>query len=309
MIGGPRRPGWNIFVEVGTEFLKRHLIDVFNSTDVDSARAYLDSVVVSSPACARVSFTDLVQENFRGTWVAQRGSDPATTVLYLHGGGYSFYPRAYSHFVALITLATGAKVFALNYRLAPEYCFPAQLEDSLNAYRWILDCGTKPANLVIAGDSAGGNLALALLLVARDSAMALPSLAVLLSPPADFDTDYPSIEHNAEFDWLDKRMLMQWADWFCGTAERSKPLISPLRADLHGLPPIYIQAGRCEILYDSIKAFADAAQRQGADVVLESWEDMNHIFQMFGDRAPQSAEALRRIGEVIDARFRRAKTV
>jgi acetyl esterase/lipase len=112
------------------------------------------------------------------------------------------------------------------------------------------------------------------------------------------------MERNAEFDWIQKRMIVQWTDWFCGTAQRGAPLISPLRADLHGLPPIYIQAGRCEILYDSIEAFVQEVRQQGTEVVLESWEDMNHVFQIFGNEAPQSAEALRRIREVIDERLR-----
>jgi monoterpene epsilon-lactone hydrolase len=127
-------------------------------------------------------------------------------------------------------------------------------------------------------------------------------LAVLLSPPTDFVTEYAGMERNAGFDWIDKEMAMRWAEWFCGSAQIHDPLISPLRADLRGLPPIYIQAGRCEILYDSICAFAVAAKQQGAEVVLESWEDMNHVFQMFGEGAEQSREALRRIGEVIGSR-------
>ena len=92
-------------------------------------------------------------------------------------------------------------------------------------------------------------------------------------------------------------MLEQWADWFCERAERWHPLVSPVWADLRGLPPIYIQAGGAEILYDSIQAFADRARKQGADVVLETWKNMNHVFQMFGPDVPQSAEALRRLGK------------
>ena len=140
-------------------------------------------------------------------------------------------------------------------------------------------------------------MTLALLLAIRESKVPLPALAVALSPPTDSQTD--SIA-NWEFDWIEKRMLDQWADWFCDAAERRNPLVSPLWADLAGLPPIYIQAGRAEILYDSILAFADRARKQGADVVLETWEDMNHDFQMFGLESPQSAEALRRIGQVIE---------
>ena len=98
-------------------------------------------------------------------------------------------------------------------------------------------------------------------------------------------------------------MLSHWADWFCAPAERHEPLVSPILADLCGLPPIYVQAGRCEILYDSIQAFVDVARSQRADVTLDVWADMNHDFPLFGPDAPQSAEALRRIGEVIAARL------
>jgi acetyl esterase/lipase len=129
----------------------------------------------------------------------------------------------------------------------------------------------------------------------------MPALAVALSPPTDFELE---LIGGWKFDWIEKRMLQQWADWFCDGAERSQPLVSPIRADLTGLPPIYIQAGRAEILYDSIQAFADRAQQQGADVVLQAWEYMNHVFQMFGPDSPQSAEALRMIGQVIDERVR-----
>ncbi len=104
-------------------------------------------------------------------------------------------------------------------------------------------------------------------------------------------------------------MLEVWADWFCDSAERRNPLISPLYADLRGLPPIYIQAGRAEILYPSIQAFADRAREQNADVVLETWEDMTHDFQLFGLDSPPSAEALQRIGQVIDARVRGQKNM
>jgi acetyl esterase/lipase len=154
---------------------------------------------------------------------------------------------------------------------------------------------------VVAVSLKNGNLTLALLLAARAANLPPPALAIALSAPTDFET-----EHIGEqsFDWIDRRALTLWADWFCDPAQRGDPLVSPLRADLRGLPPIYMQAGRAEILYDSIQAFAEHGKNQGADVTLESWDDMNHDFQMFGLDAPQSADALRRIGEVIDVRVR-----
>jgi acetyl esterase/lipase len=289
--------------------LKRQTLAAFQMGDVKEARRYLDSVVISSPALSEVSITPVVQEKFRGSWFAGKNTEPRVSVLYFHGGGYSFYPQAYANFIALITQAAKSRTFVLDYRLSPEHRFPAQLEDALNAHRWLLEKGVDPDRLIIAGDSAGGNLTLALLLAAREAKLPLPALAVALSPATDFEANFmeTDLTGKGDFDWIEKRMLEQWADWFCDSAERRNPLVSPLWADLRGLPPIYIQAGRAEILYDSIQAFADRAQEQGADVVLETWKDMTHDFQMFGLDSPQSAEALRRIGQVIDARVRGQK--
>lgn len=301
---GPRLPSWSWFVELATQAAKRLTRAAFQMTDVKEARRYLDSIVISSPALSAVSITPVVQEKFRGTWMAGKNTEPNVSVLYFHGGGYSFYPQAYAHFVALITLAAKSRTFALDYRLSPEHRFPAQIEDALSAYCWLLEKGADPDRLIFAGDSAGGNLTLALLLAARESKLPLPALAIALSPPTDFDPDHIG---KGDFDWIEKRMLEQWADWFCDSAQHRNPLVAPLWADLHGLPPIYIQAGRAEILYPSIQAFADRAQKQGADIVLETWEDMTHDFQLFGLDSPPSAEALRRIGQVVDVRVRKAE--
>ncbi len=299
MLKGPQRPSWNWFVEVGTAMLKRQVRTAFELHDVEEARRYLDSVVIRSPSLSAVNITPVMHEKFRGSWFSPKNAEPHVTILYLHGGGYSFYPQAYPSFIALFTMAANSRTFALDYRLAPEHRFPAQLDDALSAYQWLLGSGTDPDNLIFAGDSAGGNLALALLLTVRDLKLPLPALAIVLSPATNFESE---IVGNEASDWIDKRSLLQWRDWFCEPSQRRDPLVSPLRADLRGLPPLYMQAGREEILYDSIQAFAAHARAQGADVVLESWADMNHDFQIFGFDAPQSAEALRRIGEVVDTR-------
>jgi epsilon-lactone hydrolase len=308
MLKGPKRTSWNWFIELGTELLKKQLIAAFKMPDVKAARQYLDSIQISSRAISEVEITPLEQTTFRGSWFTPINTEPHVTVLYFHGGGYAFYPRGYNNFIALIALATKSRTFALDYRLSPENRFPAQLDDALNAYRWLLGTGTEADHIVLAGDSAGGHLAVALLLAARDFGLSAPALTITLSPPTDFETEYPSIVGNQDLDWINKQMLTQWADWFCDPAQRHDPRVSPLWADLRGLPPIYIQAGGGEILYHSIRAFADRAKSDGADVVLETWEDMNHVFQMFGPDVLQSAEALRRIGEVVDLRVRRGKS-
>ena len=307
MLKGPRQPGWNWLVELSTEILKRQVTTALKMRDVKEARCYLDSVVITSPALSGVDITPVVQEKFRGSWFAQTNAETDVTVLYFHGGGYSFYPQGYANFIALITQAAKSRTFALDYRLSPEHRFPAQLEDALSAYCWLLETGTDPENLIFAGDSAGGNLALASLLTARDRKLPLPALVVALSPATDLEGERASLTRNQASDWIEKQMLEKWAGWFCEPAQRRDPLVTPLSADLRGLSPIYIQAGGSEILYDSIQAFADHARSQGAEVVLETWKNMNHVFQMFGPDVPQSAEALERIGEVIAFRVRKEK--
>jgi epsilon-lactone hydrolase len=313
LIKGPLRPTWTWAFEIGTKVLRTNLSAAFVMPDANQARRYLDSVVLNSAELSEVSITVVSDGAVEGSWFVPNtfvlnNGEPQLTLLYLHGGGYSFYPKTYADLIASMTLAARSKTFALDYRLSPEHPFPSQLEDALAAYRWLLNSGVNAENLIIAGDSAGGNLTLALLLSVRDTGLPAPALAITLSPATDFVTPVElggraSITANAEFDWIQKDMLVKWADWFCRADQRRDPLVSPIYADLNGLPPIYIQAGRAEILYDSIQAFADRAKTQGAEVVIESWDDMNHDFQMLGHLAPQSVQAFRRIGEVIEARM------
>jgi epsilon-lactone hydrolase len=301
LVKGPRLPRWNWFLEVATRLLRKRLNTAFDMPNVEDARRYLDTLIFDSPVLDDVIVTPVEPGAIRGAWYVPKRSQPVRTALYLHGGGFCFYPCGYASFVAQLTLAFDAKVFALDYRLTPEHCYPAQLHDALAAYRWLLARGVRPEELIVGGDSAGANLAMALLLAGRDQRLPQPALAVALSPPTDMEHSYPSLIQNQEFDWLEMRMLSRWSDWYCEAARRADPLVTIMRADLRGLCPIYIQAGTAEIFYDSIHAFIAWAQSQHADVVFDAWEDMNHDFQMFGGDVPQSAEALRRLREVVSA--------
>jgi epsilon-lactone hydrolase len=297
---------WNWFAEVATRLLRKQLAFAFKMRDVNEARRYLDSFSIAFPPLA-VTARPVDHAEIRGAWFVPDGVSPRATMLYCHGGGYSFYPRAYAHFIAQVALAARTKTFAVDYRLAPEHRFPAQLADALGAYRWLLAKGASPENLVLAGDSAGGNLALALLLAAREAKIPLPALAVVISPPTSLEFAGSRATIRPRRDWIDERMLERWVDWFVEPTQRSDPLVSPFYADLCGLPPLYIQAGRAEILCGSIEDFADRARNQGADVTLDLWDNMTHVFQVFSPYVPQSVEALRRMGEVIRARTRGRK--
>jgi epsilon-lactone hydrolase len=293
---GPTLPGWNWELEVRTEILQRQLATAFNMRDPKEARRYLDTILIDSPDLPRVTVQPVVAGHVRGSWFVPRGKSPARTLLFLHGGGYSFYPRAYAGLIASITLAAKSRTFALDYRLAPEHRFPAQLEDAVNAYRWLLRSRVDPQTLVVAGDSAGGNLALALLLRAREQQLPLPALTVVLSPATDFRAN---ISGQPAHDWINFQMLTRWADWFCAPEERGHPTVSPCSADLRGLSAIYVQAGGAEILYESIQEFVQRARSQGVSITLETWDGMPHDFQFLGPELPQGGEAIKKIGEMI----------
>lgn len=295
---GPRFSNWSWTLETSTYFLKAQTAIAFDMPNVIDGREYEDSLTFSSSAVAQVKI-EPVNFPVKGDWYQPKVAVGHVTVLYLHGGGYAYYSKAHQNLIALVTLASESKTFALDYRLIPEHPFPAQLQDALAAYRWLLETGIAPEHLVIAGDSSGGNLTLALLLALRDARVPLPALAICLAPWTDVSNSGDSMTTNEAFDWVDKRMPAQWADWFCKESTVSNPLVSPIHADLSGLSPIYIQAGSAEILADMISAFADLAVKQGAQVSLEVWPNMTHDFQSFGDIIPESKEALQRIREVV----------
>ena len=268
-------------MELSTEVLRNQLAAGFAMGDIGRSRRYLDSLVINSPVLSEVRITPFRGEKFGGSWFVANGAAPATTLLYFHGGGFSYYPKSHANLIAMITLAARSRTFVLDYRLTPEHRFPAQLEDAQNAYRWLLDQGTDPRDVVIAGDSAGGNMTLATLLLLRDRGLPMPKLAVALSPPTDFEAAADiegrrtSLIDNEEFDWINRNMLLKWADWYCSPTQYRDPYVSPIYADLRGLAPIYIQAGRAEILYDSIEAFAVRAKREGAncDARILGWNE------------------------------------
>jgi epsilon-lactone hydrolase len=296
---GPRVPGWNWTVELGTAIIRNHLRAAFTMGDVTEMRRYLDTLVLAPQWKDRVTTHEVSDNGFRGTWFVPKHPLPIT-LLYLHGGGFAFYPRdSYANFISLVAIAVNARTFALDYRLAPEYRFPAQLDDVRAAYLHLLKDGVAPQQIVVGGDSAGGQLTIALLCDLRDRRLPLPALGFALSPATEFDVIRPSMAENSHADWITGEMALNWRDWFCTPEQRSDPLVSPIHANLRDLSPLYIQAGGAEILYDSIAAFAEEAARQGADVTFESWPGMNHVFQCFGYDAPQSAAALARLGAVV----------
>jgi epsilon-lactone hydrolase len=224
-------------------------------------------------------------------------------VLYFHGGGYTFgSPRTTATLTSRLAARAGASAISVGYRLAPENPFPAALDDALAAYRGLLDSGVAPARIVVAGDSAGGGLAMALLIAARDAGLARPAAAVLFSPWTDLTLSGASITSKGEADLVltadgQREAAADYAD---GTAP-DDPLVSPLFADLAGLPPLLIQVGSHEILLDDSTGLAERAAIADVEVRLEVTAGAPHVFQRFAGSLDEADVALASAGAFIRA--------
>jgi len=230
-----------------------------------------------------------------GEWISPANTPLDKAILYFHGGGFRLGSVA-SHrdLIAQIAFASGCRVLAINYRLAPEHRFPAALDDALAAYGWMLDRGLKPDNIALAGDSAGGNLVLSAMLVLRERGLPLPAAAVLMSPWTDLAATGASYVSRAEADPIHQRpMILALAKNYLGEqGDPYDPLVSPLYADLGGLPPLLIQVGDRETVLDDSVMLTDMARAAGVDVSLEVWDGMIHVFQMFGAELPEARQAI-----------------
>ena len=298
LLHGPRYPNWSWSLETSTHFMRAQASASFDMSDMSASREYDDALLFSSTAVDQVNI-EPVKHPIQGHWFTPKSGAGPVCMLYLHGGGYAYYSKVHENLIARVALAANARTFALDYRLIPEHPYPAQLQDALAAYRWLLETGIDPRRLLVAGDSAGGNLTLALLLALKDAGLPLPALGLCLAPWTDPSDPGESMTINANIDWIEKRLPLQWAKWFTKGSDARDPLISPVYADLRGLPPVYIQVGSVDILYNMILAFAERAKAQGAPVRLDVWENMTHDFQAYGELLPESQEALLRIGQVV----------
>jgi acetyl esterase/lipase len=222
---------------------------------------------------------------------------PERTVVYYHGGGYisGSPPDRYLPLAGAVALAAQARVHVVDYRLAPDNRFPAAFEDCLAAYRWtVRDGGENPETLAVLGDSAGGNLAIAVTTAARDENLPLPSCVAVISPFADLTFSGPSLELRKEIDpYVTRETLESMAHDYLDGADPADPRCSSVFADLHDLPPLLIQVGENEILFDNATRIRDAAVAAGVDTTFQPWAHGLHVWPVFISAGiPQSALAI-----------------
>lgn len=228
-------------------------------------------------------------------WAVPKKCKEDRVLLCFHGGGFfsgSMYThrKLFAHFAKDI----GCRALILQYRYAPEHRFPAQLEDALNAYKWLLEQRITPDHIAFIGDSAGGNLCITTMLLARDNQLPLPAAAMPISPWYDMEGIMASLTYNTGKDLLfTKEWIRIIAGMFLGENGNPRdPYANPLYADLKGLPPIYIQVGGDELLLDDSTALADRAKQAGVDVHIDIYQGMQHTSQMAVGRAPESNNAV-----------------
>ena len=270
---------------------------------VEGVRAGLDQLASMTTLPEDVNREPLKAGGVPAEWVTISEYPISNNViLYLHGGGY-VSGSIETHVGLVSEIARGSKTRALviEYRRAPENPFPAALEDATVAYHWLVDDqGINPANIIIAGDSAGGGLTLACLVKLRDIGAPLPVAAVCLSPWTDLALTGKSIQTKAEKDpFITLEELEFMTEQYLGETDSKNPLVSPLYAELQGLPPLLIQVGTSEILLDDSIRFSNRAKAAGVEVQLAIWDDMIHVFAAFAEWAPEGRQAIDQICEFI----------
>lgn len=238
-------------------------------------------------------------EDIPAEWLIPDETSKQRAMLYLHGGGFAT-SSINTHRAMAGRIAKAGKVSGLiiDYRLAPEHPYPAALEDTVSAYQWLLDQGIESRNIVLAGDLAGCALMLSALTVLRDRKTPLPSVVVCLSPLIDMEGTGETVTTNADRDpWLTAQGKEIFRHYIGGN-EPKDPLISPLYADLTGLPPLSITVGSDEIMLSDATRLADHAREVGVDVQITVWEDMWHVFPFFTPIVPEASRAIKRSGKL-----------
>ncbi|HEY2731653.1 MAG TPA: alpha/beta hydrolase [Polyangia bacterium] len=298
---GPRLAGWTMRFELAVA-VTRTIVDDSVHWPPEVLRRRFVGVPMDHELRARITRASAqVGGRPAETFTPVGWTEAAPTILYFHGGGYVVgSPATHADLIARLALAAGARAVAVDYRKASEQAFPAAVDDGEAAYRDLLAAGARPAHLYLAGDSAGGGLALAVALRARDAALPLPAALLLLSPWTSLAGQGDSMLRNAPFDYLTARALRRAANDYARGADARHVHASVIHADFHGLPPLFIQSGGAEVLLSDNEALAARARSAGVRVVHDVEENMVHVFPAFYRVLPRQSEAaLARLGQVV----------
>ena len=279
----------------------RHLLrgklhkEVFDmNTSIDDFRAMCEKGAARAgklPADVDVAAEEGI--GLPAEWIIPLEADADAMILYVHGGGYvSGSLTDHRSFVAKIAHGCGVRTLHYEYRLAPEHPFPAALDDSVAVYRWLLEYGRDPHKIVVAGESAGGGLTLGLMLALKGQKIELPAAAVAISPWTDLTCSSASYRTKGRVSVAPTDSWLVFSRHYAGDQPADQPLISPLFGDLDGLPPLFINAGEDDELFDDGRLFAEKAAAAGVDVTFRAGEGMVHCYPLMAPLFPEATEAL-----------------
>jgi epsilon-lactone hydrolase len=280
-------------------------------SDVNEQRRLLRELLSAQPLPADVTVTEAALGAVPTAEITVDGVEPRNVVLYFHGGVYVMSDAFLAAGLASqVGRRTDAKVISVDYRLAPEHPYPAAVDDALAAYRALLDNGVAPSDMAFAGESAGGGLAIATLVNARDHRLPLPAAAFVMSPYADLTLAGSTMETKALLDPLLSREALQARvpDYTSGQ-DAALGLISPIFADLSGLPPLIIQAGSHEVLLDDAIRLARQAATADVEVTLDITPGVPHVFQAYSPLLDEAGAALDRAGQFLSTHLASAERV
>jgi monoterpene epsilon-lactone hydrolase len=275
------------------------------SAPIELQRRDHDRAVAEAPVADGVAFERVRSDGGPLEWLIPSGSPTPAVLLWFHGGGFAIGSSVTARgMVSTLAAMTGARGASLEYRLAPENPYPAALEDAQAAYRWLLEQGVQPRNLVVGGDSAGGGLVVAALASLRDTGNPMPAGALLFSPWVDLSLSGSSLLTDAAADpQVTRAGLERMAAWYLGDADPRSPYVSPLFGDLAGFPPLLIQVGGAEALLDDSVRLARAAAEAGCEVALDRWPNMIHVWQSFAPGLAEGTAALERAADWLVERW------
>jgi acetyl esterase/lipase len=280
-------------------------------SDVAEQRRLLRAAISAQPLPVDVTVTAAELGGVQTAEITVDAIEPRHVVLYFHSGVYVMSDAFLAAGLASeVGRRTEAKVISVDYRLAPEHPYPAAVDDALAAYKALLSDGIDPADIVFAGESAGGGLAVATLVNARDHGLALPAAAFVMSPYVDLTLAGTTIEAKRDADPLLSRELLEprVADYTAGQ-DAALGLISPIFADLSGLPPLIIQAGSHEVLLDDAVRLAGQVATADVEVTLDITPGVPHVFQAYGPMLDEAAAALDRAGQLLSAHLANSERV
>ncbi|MGJ8529979.1 alpha/beta hydrolase [Maritalea sp.] len=292
LLGKRMEPSWDAYIEIGIRFWRHQFTKAMSHPDINVGRQIFDSLQTETDDIYPVRVEECATPN--GHWYQPNTISSDATILYLHGGGYTFHGAMSARFASMLAHHNNLKLFAPDYRLTPEHPHPAQAEDALAAWHYVTQ-KTPADRIIVIGDSAGGHMALSLLQTLKSKNQPQPALCIGLCPWTDIGPRGQSLHANDQYDLVQGWMALQFGEWLDPENQFGRDELSPISYDYAGLAPIYLQAGGREILRDMIIDFANVQAKNGADILLDLWDDMPHEFQAYDTTKASSREANARI--------------